>query len=190
MSVTTSKVFDSAVGARTDEDGVDRDVTHGGSCLEIHVRQGFRRPGARSRCPEVRDPARSPTAGHPDRDWPPGDERAQRRRIDRTSVSNSAPSSVRRRSHASTAASQSAPFGANGLPRRNSYRRLVGRDHASTRACFDTHVADGHSASIERDSMALPRYSDDMAWPPPVLDLGDDRENDVPVTRRATARRH
>ncbi|SKX94681.1 Uncharacterised protein [Mycobacteroides abscessus subsp. abscessus] len=76
-----------------------------------------------------------------------------------TSSSNSAPSSVRNDFQYSTAASQSAPFGAFGRPLRNSKVVSSGAIMPARAPASIDMLQIVIRASIERFSMALPRYS-------------------------------
>ena len=94
-------------------------------------------------------------------------------------MSNSAPSSVRNCFHASTAASQSAPFGRVRAALEVGEGGLVGRDHAGPRAGFDAHVADGHPAFHRQRFDGAAAVLDDVALAAAGSDLGDHRQDDV-----------
>ena len=156
-----TQVLDAAVGARADEDGVDLDLAHRGAGLETHVLQGLLGGDLVALVLEVRRArARWRRAGTP---WPGLVPQVTNGVIVEASstISSSkiASSSVTRVFQCSTAASQSAPFGASGGPRRS--RTWSGP--GAIRPALAPHSIDMLQivirASIESSSMAWPRYS-------------------------------
>ena len=109
----------------------------------------------------------------------PGDERGQRGGVDDDLGSKAASSSVRSVRQYSTAASQSAPWGACARPFQVGEGGLVRGDHAGAGARLDRHVADGHPGLHRELLDGGAAVLDDVALPAAGADLRDDGEDQV-----------
>ena len=171
-SAAITEVLDPRVRARADEHGVDRDRR------EVACRAPD--PCTRARAPPPRAPGGRELArvGHREADrgatWPGLVPQvtwvSMTWASSRTSASNIAPVVAPRAPPAATASSNSAPDRCVGPPFEVGERVLVGGDHARAGPASIYMLQTVIRPSIERVSTARPRYSMNVALPPPDPD--------------------
>ena len=171
-----------AVGARADEDSIDRDICNLGARRQRHVFQrAFRRPSIRvvldfrrvgNSCRHRHHHARVCAPGYKRLQTSQHRSRSRDQRSHPASVASVLPVIARPRSQSFVGRRKSATL-------QVSERCFVRRNHSRARAGFDAHVAERHAAFHRKRAHGFTRVFNDMSGRAVGSNLSDDSQRQI-----------